>query len=165
MEQSKYRKGVISKVEYLQEWLNPINNKFIYYHVIQFEDGQTGTVGVMEQFSPRIGVGEILLYEIDEKLKIKIQESSHDKHSELKPKEPESKKPALKKDMKKESTSESETNTKIITRIKGQEGFLGYSWSYAKDLIIAGKSMKDVEELNKVARYIYNEIGKMLMNE
>jgi hypothetical protein len=42
---------------------------------------------------------------------------------------------------------------------------LGYAWSYAKDLIIAGKTLQDMEELNAVARYIYNEIGSMLNNE
>ena len=39
---------------------------------------------------------------------------------------------------------------------------LGYAWSYAKDLIVAGKTMQDVEELNNVARYIYDQIGDML---
>ena len=48
---------------------------------------------------------------------------------------------------------------------QGQAQYLGYAWSYAKDLIIAGKTMKDVEELNNVARYIYSEIGKMLNEE
>ena len=43
-----------------------------------------------------------------------------------------------------------------------QEQMLGYAWSYAKDLIVAGKTMQDVEELNNVARYIYDQIGDML---
>jgi hypothetical protein len=46
-----------------------------------------------------------------------------------------------------------------------QEEFLGYAWSYAKDLIVAGKKAKDLEELNKMATYIYERIGVMLNGE
>ena len=58
------------------------------------------------------------------------------------------------------------SNTQNYTpRPAKQEQFLGYAWSYAKDLIVAGKNSDDLEELNKCARYIYDEIGKMLNNE
>ena len=53
----------------------------------------------------------------------------------------------------------------IGLRVKGQEAFLGYAWSYAKDLIIAGKTSKDFAELKKVASLIYDEIGTMINNE
>jgi hypothetical protein len=46
---------------------------------------------------------------------------------------------------------------------KKPEEFLGYAWSYAKDLIIAGKKMKDVEECSQLAEYIYGKIKDMLI--
>jgi len=96
----------------------------------------------MEKNSPRIKVGSVLEYKIDDKGKMKIETSSNDKKPE----------PEV-------------ITSSFPSRIKGHEAFLGYTWSYSKDLIIAGKTMEDVEELNKIARYIYAEIGKMLQGE
>jgi hypothetical protein len=44
------------------------------------------------------------------------------------------------------------------------EEFLGYAWSYAKDLIVAGKKAKDFNELKTLARAIYSEI-KLIREE
>ena len=100
----------------------------------------------MEKNSPRIKKGAFIEFTIDEKGKIKLVGSSNDKT----PMTPTEKKSA---------------GIASNKRVSGQETFLGYAWSYAKDLIIAGKTMDDVDELNKVARFIYDEIGKMLKNE
>jgi hypothetical protein len=110
---------------------------------VSLDNGETAICGTIEKNSTRIAVGAKLEYTINSNGKMSLNSSSNDKKNE---------KPAYEKP--------STTN-----KIKGQEAFLGYAWSYAKDLIIAGKTMDDVEELNNVARYIYGEIGKMLIGE
>jgi hypothetical protein len=163
----KYKFGQILDREFTSEWLNPISKKIIYYHTIKIDTGDVGSVGTMEKNSPRIEIGEFIEYEIDDKGKIKIHNSSNDKNSDLKPGSDKLHSKEDKKSTTKKTTAKTEpaNNQTSIVRIKGQEAFLGYAWSYSKDLIIAGKTMKDVEELNKVARYIYEQMGKMLMNE
>ena len=151
MDAKNLKFGQVLKCEFNSEWLNPINKKIIYFHDVTTDIGDTARCGTVEKNSPRIKKGVFIEYEIDDNGKMKLHESSADKGSMLAPGSDK-----LVKAPRKESTT---------SRIKGQEGFLGYAWSYAKDFIIAGKTMKDVEELNKVARYIYNEMGKMLMND
>jgi hypothetical protein len=147
--------GKVASCKFDKEWLNPISNKIIYYHDVITDTGHICNIGSMEKNSIRIRKGAMLEYCIDEKCKTKLISSSNDakKISEAAVKNKEEK---VEKLMNENSDRQ---------RIKGQEAFLGYSWSYAKDLIIAGKTMKNVEELNKVARYIYEEIGKMLNQE
>lgn len=150
----KFAKVVSCK--YDKEWLNPISKKIVYYHDIILDNGDICNIGAMDKNSTRIKKGAILEYKIDASGKTKLLSSSNDA-KKIAEAAVESKK---EKGFKTFQASESEK-----PRIKGQEAFLGFSWSYAKDLIIAGKDSKDLEELNKVARYIYNEIGKMLSNE
>ena len=151
METKNLKFGKVVKCEFTSEWLNPINKKIIYYHDVTTNIGDTARCGTIEKNSPRIKKGAYIEYEIDDNNKMKLNESSADKGSILAPGFDK-----FVKEIRKESTT---------SRIKGQEGFLGYAWSYAKDFIIAGKTMDDIEELNKVARFIYNEMGKMLMND
>jgi hypothetical protein len=123
---------------------------------VLFENGDFCNIGTMEKNSPRIKKSAFIEYIIDEKSKTKVVSSSND----------------AKKLLEAAKTSKKQKEEKFATiiqaekqRIKGQEAFLGYSWSYAKDLLIAGKTSKDMEELNAMARYIYDQIGKMLINE
>lgn len=138
-------KGKILQCEYKDEWLNPASNKKLYIHEIVTDNGGKGQVFTVEKNSPRISVGTYIEYEYDFiKDKIKIHSSSVDK-----------------------SPTISKTGEKLEVKSKlppsaRQESYLGYAWSYAKDLIIAGKGIKDVEELDKVATYIYERIGKQL---
>jgi hypothetical protein len=139
-----------------KEYLNPISKKIIYYHDIILDNGDLCNIGTMDKNSTRIKKGAILEYTIDASAKTKVISSSNDA-KKIAEAAVEIKK---EKGLKAQRSFESDKQ-----RIKGQEAFLGFSWSYAKDLIIAGKTSKDLEELNEVARYIYNEIGKMLNNE
>ena len=141
---------------YNKEWLNPISKKIIYYHDVILDNGDICNIGAMDKNSIRIKKGAKLEYIIDVNAKTKVISSSNDA------KQIAAKAVSEKKEKVQKIAESMETDRQ---RIKGQEAFLGYSWSYAKDLIIAGKTMKDVKELNNVARFIYNEIGKMLMNE
>jgi len=127
---------------FTSEWKAP-NGAVLYYHELTMENGDKGTCGIKEKSPPKIWSGANVTYSIDDKNKIKIIVSDMDN-------QPQQSQPS--KSYGKQNTSKQDT-------------FIGYAWSYAKDLIIAGKTMEDVEELNKVARFIYDEIGKMLHNE
>lgn len=139
-----FKQATVTKCTFTSEWLNPASKKIIYYHEVTLDNGETAICGTIEKNSTRIAVGAKLEYTINANGKMSLNSSSNDKKNE----KPNDEKP----------------NT-TTNKIKGQEAFLGYAWSYAKDLIIAGKTMDDVDELNNVARYIYNEIGKMLVGE
>lgn len=139
---SEIKTGKITSVILKSEWVNPITKKVVYYHDILIDNGESASIGVMDKASLKIKKGAKIEYEIDDKGKMKIHTSSAEK-----------KKPTPKE------------NTPIGLRVKGQEAFLGYAWSYAKDLIIAGKTSKDFAELKKVASLIYDEIGAMINNE
>jgi hypothetical protein len=138
------KNGQITNSVFKSEWKAP-NGMVMYYHELTFDNGDKGTCGLMEQSPPRIWNGARVVYTIDDKKKIKIVSS----------------------DMDDESTSKQQEKGGKQNKngVAKQDSFLGYAWSYSKDLIIAGKTMEDVEELNKIARYIYDEIGKMLQNE
>lgn len=123
------------------EWQNP-SGGITYYHELTLDNLDIGTVGKMQKYPKELSEGAMLVYTIDEKNKIKIINSSME---------------SGKMDKKFTKTT---GNT-----AKKHEDFMGFAWSYAKDLIIAGKDMRDVNELNEVARYIYTEIGKMLKNQ
>jgi len=134
----KEKVSKIVKSTFSNEWTNPSGGTTYYYDVI-FENGDTGSIGVTDKQSEKIKVGTELSYTI---MNGKIKVSQMPNIPENKP------------------TYNGQTSYK-----KGkstQDQFLGYAWSYAKDLVVAGKGMKDVEELNQVARYIYDQIGSML---
>lgn len=145
------KKEKIISCRFNDKWLNPISKKFIYYHEIITDNGTILNIGTMEKNSLRIKVGATIEYITDEKGKTKIISSSND-----------TSKIAERVLQEKEKSKNTEDKS---ARIKGQEAFLGYAWSYAKDLLIAGKTMEDMQELNKMARFIYDEIGNILSSE
>lgn len=146
--------GKVVSCIFEKEWLNPLSKKLIYYHDVITDQGHILSIGTMDKNSVRIKKGAVLEYTIDENSKAKIISSSTDVN-----------KIAEQALIDKQQREEKELIKNEKTRIKGQETYLGFTWAYAKDLIIAGKTMEDMEELNKIARYIYEEIGKMLNQE
>lgn len=142
---SEKKTAVIDKSIFSNEWTNP-TNKVIFYFDLILSNGDEGTLGVMEKDSPKVAVGTEIIYTIDNKKKIKLIEH----------------KPAGGTTAPTRNFSNGDRRS---AKVVAQEDFLGYAWSYAKDLIIAGKGSNDLEELNEVARYIYDEIGKMLIRE
>ena len=131
------KQSKITKSVFSNEWTNPSGGT-TYYYDISFENGDTGACGVSEKSSSRVTVGSKVNYQING-TKIKIL--SVEKSFEKKPRS------SYKK-----------------SRIS-KDSMLGYSWSYAKDLQIAGRTMEDMEELNAMATYIYDRIGEMLNDE
>ncbi len=152
------KKAKIIQCVFTSEWKNP-SNTMTYFHDLTFENGDKGACGVMEKYHRKISVGALVEYTIDERMKIKILSSNMDVSTTTQA----------------SNTNYPSNNNNAAARsqspaprgggyAKKQDEFLGFTWGYAKDLIIGGKTMKDVEELNKVARYIYNQIGDMLAN-
>jgi len=133
---SNEKSAKITKSSFSNEWVNPSGGTTYYFDIV-FDNKDAGAIGVTDKDSERVVVGKKIKYTIIG-TKIKVIEV-----------ETETAKPSYKSYKGKNS----------------QESFLGYAWSYAKDLHIAGKSMEDIEELNDMARYIYNEVGKMLNDE
>jgi hypothetical protein len=149
LDDKQVKKEKIVNCRFTDKWLNPKSKKFVYYHELITDEGNILNIGSVEKNSIRIKAGATIEYIVDENGKTKIISSSND-----------ASKIAEKVLIEKENSKNNFIpGTKMI---KGQETFLGYAWSYAKDLVIAGKTMKDIDELNKIARFIYGEIGKML---
>ena len=138
-----YKTSKVVNCIFSNEWKNP-SGSLTYYHDVTLENGDTGSIGAMEKYPKKFTEGATIDYNI-ENGKIKIVSVNEN------PKENYQKK--------------SSGNNFTQNRGTKQEQFLGYAWSYAKDLIVAGKTSEDLDELNKCARYIYDEIGKMLNNE
>ena len=113
-----------------------------YFDII-FENGETGSIGTTDMNSDKIKVGSEVSYTIVNN-KIKITPMSIPT---------------------KQVASSNKYNNYSKTKGNSHQQFLGYAWSYAKDFVIAGKTMNDVEELNQVARYIYEQIGEMIDNK
>jgi hypothetical protein len=127
----------VVKCLFTNEWVNPAN-KIVYYHQITLENGDVGTVGSMEKYPSKITEGAKIQYVI-ENGKIKIEES-------------------MDKPQKQFQNYQAKSNT------NKHDSFLGYAWSYAKDLVIAGKTSDDYDEVRRIAHLIYYEIGEMLEN-
>ena len=143
------KESKIVKCIFTNEWKNP-SGSLTYYHELTLENGDVGNCGALEKCPPKMREGSTLTYTIDEKNKIKIVMGGNESFASNLP-------------YVKGKGYGSSTGGKY--GVKKADDFLGYAWSYAKDFVIAGKGMSDVEEMNKVARYIYNEIGKMLDNK
>lgn len=134
--------SIIKSSTFSNEWENPSGGTTFYYD-IELANGDIGSTGVMQKNSNKIAVGSEITYTKTGN-KIKVLNTKQQSGAQY---------------------SGQTSKTTSYKKTSSQDAYLGYAWSYAKDLIIAGKTMEDVEELNAVARYIYDEIGKMLINE
>ena len=123
----------IKECKFTGDWKNP-SGGITYYHEISLENGDVGSIGASSQSPDKLSVGTTITYNKDGS-KIKYISSESDSP------------------VKKKYTG---------GRKKAPEEFLGYAWSYAKDLHIAGKTMKDIDEMNEMANYIYQKVKDML---
>ena len=130
------------------EWKNPKYNKLMFYYQLILDNGDIGFVGVIEKGSRRIKKGAMIEYSIDDKNKIRLNSSSND--------------PKVIAENALAKRSEKVLPKTPAYRGRKQDEFLGFAWGYAKDLMIAGKSLEDIKKLPEMAQYIYDEIGKML---
>ena len=139
--------GTILKCNFTNEWVNP-SGKTVYYHQVILDNGDVGNIGTFDKYPNKISTGTSIQYTIENsKLKILSEQTPMDSSKYG------------------NSAFKSSSKKSYTQAAKSHVDFLGYSWSYAKDLVIAGKTMKDVEELNKIARYIHQQVTEMLSGE
>lgn len=137
----KEKTAKILKCTFSKEWLNP-KKQLVYYHLLQLDNGDVGSIGVMEKNPDKIKEGTTITYTIDgEKIKLSTESAFLAKKAKS-----------------------GGGGGAFRKREMSDEEFLGYAWSYAKDLIVAGKKMKDFKELKDLARAIYGEI-KLIREE
>lgn len=153
--------ATIEKCVLTGEWVNP-EGGVVYYHQLTLSNGDIGNIGVMgQQYPEKISEGTTISYTIDPRNKIKLLTGAVTS---------ETKKPVMNKKQKSNADLFNQASATQNTYPKKASGgyskspadYLGFTWGYAKDLIVAGKSMADVEEMNKVARYIYEQVKDML---
>lgn len=153
--------ATIEKCVLTGEWVNP-EGGVVYYHQLTLSNGDIGNIGVMgQQYPEKISEGTTISYTIDPRNKIKLLTGAVTS---------ETKKPVMNKkqksnaDLFNQASAPQSNYTKKSGNgyAKAPADYLGFTWGYAKDLIVAGKTMADLEEMNKIARYIYEQVKDML---
>jgi len=137
--------GTIVDSLFVNEWKKPDASKLYYIFDVTLDNGDKGSVFAISKKSPNVKMGNSINYTLEGR-KMKVISVNNGGEPV-------------------ERTSRQSSSRSKYGRVLNQTEFLGYSFSYAKDLIIAGKSSKDIAELNKVARMIYQEIGLLLQSE
>jgi len=149
----------VKECTYTSDWKAP-NGSFVYYHNVSFENGDTGVCGRSKKSPQDMLPGVEIEYEINAG-KIKYMRPVNQA-------EP----PAPSQQGSNNSNSDQYHSRapRRRTSYGSQKGgnkhpheFLGYSFSYAKDLVIAGKaSSADVADLKRIAKEIYFNIMDLL---
>lgn len=140
----------ILSVEYTGEWKHPMGKITLHYHKLKLDNGDEGNYGAKTKHPYNIVAGNTVEYTIDEAKKIKI----------LKHESP----AAVRTKAEKESESSVATHKLVPSSGRHISEFIGYVWGYAKDLVIAGKTMADMGEMDKIVKRIYSRIGTQLEN-
>ena len=134
-------KAKIIKCLWTNEWAHPKGDK-IHYHELTLSNGNIESCGAAEKYPEKLKEGKEIEYDIV-KGKVKLVSNSDQ--------------PAAR------SNSSSTGAKKQYGKPIKQTDFLGYSYSYAKDLVVAGKTTKkDRENLKSIAEEIYAHIGVIL---
>jgi hypothetical protein len=136
---------------YEGEWENPKYKTVLFYYQVILDNGDIGNVGVKEKGSRRIKKGAMIEYTIDDRNKIRLISSSND--------------PKVIAENALAKRSEKILGKPSMQRVRKHDEFLGFAWGYAKDLLIAGKTIEDIKNLPEIASFIYDEIGKMLLKD
>lgn len=149
----------VKECTYTSNWKAP-NGSFVYYHNVSFENGDTGVCGRNKQSPQDMIPGVEIEYEINAG-KIKFmrptneaaQNSNHGGNQQGGGNE--------------QNYSRNPRRRNSYASQKGgnkhPHEFLGYSFSYAKDLVIAGKvSPADVADLKRIAKEIYFNVMDLL---
>lgn len=136
----------IKKCQIQSKWLSPTLNKYVYYHELIFENGDFGVCGRMVENPEDMKVGCNMEYDING-TKIKFIRNADEPQQD------------------RGGYSKRGGDRKNGYKKKPDE-FLGYAYSYAKDLVVAGKtSKKNLQDLQTIATTIYAHITTLLMQE
>jgi hypothetical protein len=138
--------SIIKDVSFTGNWTAP-NGDILYYHNLVLENGDTGSVATAEKYASKIEVGKEVTYILNgTKMKLQQPEGANNTPSTY--------------------SGNNSARKKTYSRSKSASDFLGYSCSYAKDLVIAGKTKKtDVEAYKRIAKEIYAHVQQLLNDE
>lgn len=128
------KKAKITRTVFVSEWTNPQGGQ-VYYHTIELDNGDTGQIGSKEKMPAKLNPGSELTYTIEagprgNKIKAVMAPSS----GGFKP-----------------------GGGRPVVDPRAQ--FIGFSASYAKDLVIAGKV--DLKDMNLLTERIFDNMAKL----
>jgi hypothetical protein len=128
------KKAKIVRTVFVSEWNNPKGGQ-IYYHKIELDNGDTGQIGSKEKMPAKLNPGQELHYTIE----------ATDKGNKIK-----AVMPVFAGDSK-------PGGGRPVIDPRAQ--FIGFSASYAKDLVIAGKV--DLKDMNLLTERIFDNMAKL----
>ena len=74
------KKSKTTRILFTGRWLNPKTNDYLYYHEIQFSNGDRGNIGSIEQLPDKLAKGKTIWYTKDRlKIKLVIKPTPHAK--------------------------------------------------------------------------------------
>lgn len=137
----------IVKVNFDSEWTPPAGGRTIYYHYIEFENGDAGNVGRTSKLPRDMKEGLEIEYSMENN---KIKYVGMSGITQGNP----------------NSRENTKSYSKNFQKKAKPEDFLGYAYSYAKDLVVAGKTKKeDIKNLKEIAEEIYYHIAEILQDK
>lgn len=159
-QEKKLRTSKVLKCVFTREHYQQSIGKMIYYHDLELGNGDIGSCGRLIKYPEDMREGSIINYYMLDGNSIKFQadkgvrqNSGESGSSGSRPSRP----PRPPKVTNKLHSSAPRNNK--------QDAYLGFSFSYAKDMVIAGKtSDADIANLDKIATAIYNRIGALMEN-
>lgn len=133
------KKGTIKNCVYTGDWKAP-NGTTLYYHEITLDNGDIGSVAKKTMNPPDIAIGKEIEYTQEgKKIKLAQAESSGGGNG----------------------GGGNKFNKKSY-KAKPTD-FLGYSYAYAKDMVVAGKTKpEDLKDLKRIAEGIYDHIVDLI---
>ena len=129
------KKSKIVRTVFVSEWNNPKGGQ-IYYHKIELDNGDVGQIGSKEKMPSKLNPGQELNYTIE----------TTDKGNKIKAVMPAGFGPGFKPGGGRPA-------------VDPRAQFIGFSASYAKDLVIAGKV--DLKDMNLLTERIFDNMAKL----
>lgn len=127
------KKAKITRTVFVSEWNNPKGGQ-VYYHKIELDNGDTGQIGSKEKMPSKLNPGSELNYTIE----------ATDKGNKIKAVMP-------------ANAGGFKPGARPVADTRAQ--FIGFSASYAKDIVIAGKV--DLKDMNLLTERIFDNMVKL----
>ncbi len=144
--------GIIKYSEFIKEWISP-QKSVIYYHRLQFEDGKIINIGKKEKNPAIFLPGNEFTYKV-------TNVDANGKSTKWTTYIPYGGNNETKKQVPKTRKT---TPKKVGGKPVKKEDFIGYAMSYAKDLVVAGKTSKtDTKNLLGLFETIYGLIEEKI---
>jgi len=158
MSDEKILKGIIRECKFKNEYKPPRSKRVIYYHDILLQNGDLISIGKQTKnpadFLPSLEIEYIITgYDKINGKACKWKHHVERKYDSYTPEEMDDKAKGKKPRAKAKPKA---YGGKFIKK----EDFIGYSMSYAKDLVVAGKTKpKDLKDFSAIFEHIYSVVG------